>query len=184
MGDLGLFFKAVNVYRVTAGLPAVTSSGWFATRQAKEYIDLLKTRGIAEPVKLKKGRGRSYAHLKVLLRAAIDLSPELADEVIDLFITNRLPYLRDSGGDNYLEVRDALSMYGETVLGKPAHKGHMITLATVIRRRASLDKDIKWEQATPEQHSDRIRIEQFLVTMLRAGVVRDWDHLKDLAEIV
>ena len=183
-GDVGQFFTLINRYRDNAGLDFVSPQAWMRTQAAREYREFLEEKYGFDPVRVGRGRSRTTAHLKYLLRAAIDLSPEFADEVIDLFISRRLPALRDEGGDAYLELRDALSAYGEAVLGKPAHKGHVITLNKVIKRRSGLDPEKSWDEALPEHHSVRVRIETALVTMLRAGVVRDWDHLKELAEIV
>ena len=183
-GDIEQFFTIINNYRASTGRAYVYHQAWLRTQAAKEYREFFKAKYGVDPVRVGRGRARTTAHIKYLIRAAIDLSPEFADEVIDLFIEKRLPQLRDEGGDLYLELRDALTTYGEAVLGKPAHKGHVITLNRVIKRRSGLDPEKSWDQALPEHHAMRMRMEDALVTMLKAGVVRDWDHLKELAEIV
>lgn len=183
-GDLEQFFAILNRYRDASGLSYVYHQAWLRTQTAKEYREFFKSKYGYDPVKVGRGRARTTAHIRLLIRAAVDLCPEFSDEVIDVLIEKRLPYLRDTSGDLYLDLKDALTAYGEAVLGKPAHKGHVITLNKIIKKRAGLDPEKSWDEALPEHHSIRIRIEDALVTMLRAGVVRDWDHLKELAEIV
>lgn len=183
-GDIEQFFTIINRYRDANGQQMVYHQNWLRTQAAVEYREFFKQKHGFDPVRIGRGRAKTTAHIKYLIRAAIDLSPEFADEVIELFIEKRLPYLRDKSGDAYIELKDALTAYGEAILGKPPHKGHVITLNKIIKRRAGLDPNKSWDEALPKHHSIRIRIEDALVTMLRTGVVRDWEHLKELAEKV
>jgi len=175
------FFIVLNQYRIAKGLPALPAANILQSRPIKEYIEHLKCNGLENPVKTVRGRGKSYIHLKVALRCAVDASPEFADEIIDMFISKRLAWLRDVGGEKFLELNDVLQQFAETVLGKPAHKGHYVNLAKTIKTRCGVED---WNSATPEQHFLRAQIEDRLAAMLRTGVVRDWEHLKDLAATV
>ena len=175
------FFEVLNAYRLAKGLSILPAANVMQARPIKEYIAHLRSMGMETPIKTSRGRGKSYIHLKVAIRVAIDASPEFADEIIDMFVKDKLAWLRDIGGDRYLELTDVLQQYAETVLGKPAHKGHYISLANIIKHRCGVDN---WNSAAPENHFLRSQIEDRLATMLRAGVVRDWNHLKELAEIV
>jgi hypothetical protein len=172
MIDAHSFVRLLNKYREENGMQSV------------HYRDILKRQSIQEfialddyMIKIGKGRAKTYFHLELAIRVAIELSPHFAKEVIETFINKRLTDLRDLGGDKYIELNDALTMYAETVLGKQAHKGHFINLAKLIKKRLEVDD---WNSATPEQNAERMRIEQTIVSMLKTGVVKDWNHLKEL----
>ena len=181
MGDLNKLFQIGNAYRLEDGLTPITLTNWVQRQDVKDYISHLESHGI---IAIKKTRGRAgttTAHLKVILDAAIALSPKLKDEVYDTFINNKMLFYRDSGGDNFIELNDAITLYAESVLGKPAHKGHFINIAKIIKKRLDV---VDWNTATPHQLRERDRIESVLTTMLRTGVVKDWGHLKELTNIV
>ena len=175
------FFAVLNLYRASKGLTILPSANVMQSRPIKEYVELLKAKGMAEPVKIYRGRGKSFIHLKVAIRIAIDASPEFADEIIDMFVSRKLAWLRNVGGEKFLELNEVLQQYAETVLGKPAHKGHFISLSKIIKKRCSVES---WNDARPEDHFVRFQLEDRIATLLRTGVVRDWEHLKELAQIV
>lgn len=174
------FFILVNHYRSEAGLPATSFKAWRNTQAAREYVDFLEAQGV-EAVKISRGRADSKMHLKVAIRAAIDLAPAFADEVIEMFMEKKLPLWRDAAGDAYKERSEAIAAAAVPVLGKPAHQGHFRTLADIVRKRCGVEN---WNSATAEQLQERFRIENSLAQLLRLNVVRDWDHLKELAKTV
>jgi len=180
MGDLNILFAMGNMYRVEEGLQPLSLNGWIKRQDVQDYIKYLKNNGVEEPIKRTRGKGATtLAHLKVLLDAAIALSPKLKDEVYETFINNKMLFYRDNSGDNYLNMIDALTLYAEGILGKQAHKGHYITIANIIKKRLGVND---WNTATAEQLRERDRIEQTIVSMLKTGVVRDWEHLKELVD--
>jgi len=176
MVELESFVTVLNNYRVSSGLAAIPNNVVLGRASIKEYLNEI---GRDTNVKIGRGRAKSYISLKVAIRIAIDLSPKFADEVIETFINKKLTHLRDLGGDKYIELNDAVTAYAESILGKPAHKGHYITIAKLIKERLGVED---WNTAKPEQHAERMRIEQTIVSMLKTGVVRDWEHLKELVD--
>ena len=177
MLELEGFVNLLNKYRIEEDLKTIPQNTLLQRTTIKEFISSIGS----DSVQIGKGRAKSFIHLKVAIRLAIDLSPSFASEVIDIFIDKKLAHLRDFGGDNFIEMNDALTLYAEGILGKEAHKGHFITIAKLLKERLKVDS---WNKATPFQLSERARIEQILTSMLRTGVVRDWEHLKELCEIV
>jgi len=181
MGRLQDFFALGNEYRRKAGKLPMDFKHWMNRVDVKEYIEYLESNGM-EAVKRQRGRlGGTWACLEILIAAAMDMSPEFRHEIIQTFITNKALQMRDEGGDKFIELNTALDLAAESVLGKPAHRGHYITLANIIKKRCGVEN---WNVCDPQALALRTRIEDRLVTMLKAGVVRDWDHLKELAEIV
>ena len=182
MGDVRKWFALGNEYRRKNGLPPVDIQNYFNSRDNKEFIEEVSKKIGRDAVVTSRGRGaRMKAHLYVLLDIASFLSATFKVEVYRTFVESRICDLRDESGDMYLEMNAALQLAAESVLGKPAHKGHFITLANIIKKRCGVED---WNLTTPEAHAKRTRIEDKLASMLQLGVVRDWEHLKELAEKV
>lgn len=187
-GDLRALFDIGNKYRAVEGKSTLYMREWLKRNDVRDYIDFLENELGHPALRTKKGKGGgTWAHLYVLIDAATSLSPAFKHEVYTKFIEGNLLEWRDRSGDNFIDLNAAIALNAEKVFGKPAHSGHYITLAKIIRRRIlgeDADTPTAWNFAEPHQLHERARIEEALATMLRAGVVRDWDHLKELAEIV
>ena len=183
-GSLQALFQIGNRWRAMNGLPVLRPEQWLNMRSTQEFIREVEERIGTQAVKRRRGGrggGGSWAHLYVLLDAAAYLSPALKLDIYEKFVQGRLLEWRDRSGDNFIELNAAIAMNAEEVFGKPAHRGHYINIANALKRRCGVDN---WNRADHRQLQERARIEEALATMLRAGVVRDWDHLKELAEIV
>lgn len=178
MGDLRGFFDLGNLYRVKDGKPSIEVGSWLKLTGTKAFIETV-TEDIGRPALVTgKGRGnRMKAHLFVMLDAAAYLSPEFKLEVYKTFVEARICELRDNGGDLFIQLHESLSAHAESVLGKPAHKGHFITIAKIIKQRCDVED---WNTAPAQSHAKRVRIEDRIGSLLRLGLVRDWDHLKEL----
>lgn len=177
-GVLQDVFAAGNITRVQDGLPIRDVADWTRHQNTKEFIEYVSEE-IGEPaVKSSKGRASTKAHLYVLLDAAAYLHPKVKLHIYKVFVEQKLLFLRDLGGDNFIDLNATLTVHADDVLGKPAHKGHYIQLAKIIKEKCGVDD---WNIAEPFQHETRARCENVLSTMLRTGVVQSWDHLKELA---
>ena len=180
MGSLQYVFKVGNLYRDAAGKPPLPLATWIVRQDVAEYIEFLKERYGIDAIVRKRGRsGGTFAHLKILIDAATSLDPAFKDEVYETFISNKLLALREDGGEMFKDLNSALGLSAELVLGKPAHKGHFITLAKAIKARCGVED---WNVASAYQLHARTNIEDRLVGFLENDLVRDWDHLKELAE--
>ena len=167
-------FNVINRYRLNNNLHTVLFRDWMKTISAREYVSTLTNDGYTAVI-IGKGRSKSYIHLKVAIRAAIDLSPHFADELIDMFLHKKLTILRNTGGDLYLDVVDVMSYFGKKN-NIDIHKGHIITINKLIKKTCGLDSD--WNKATPEQHNMRNNILKFLYDAIRFGIVNDWQQIK------
>lgn len=185
MGDLRKLFDVGNAYRRDAEKSTLRMESWLAMDSTKEYIALVSERVGAPALVATRGRnGTTQVHLRVLLDAAMYLDAAFKDEVITAFVDNQVLRWRDLSGDAFLDVNAALALHAENVLGKPAHKGHYIQLAKSIREKLLPPDHLGWNYASAEQLQQRTHVEQTLVKLLELGVVRDWEHLKELIEKV
>lgn len=148
----------------------------------QDYLLYLANKeGIQEPIRTKRGKGGgTWAHLYILVDAAMYLSPELKTEIIKVFVHNRLLQVRNDSSDDFIELNAQIALCAQDVFGKPSHNGHYINLAKIIKSRV-LSEGEEWNNACSDKLMERDRIEISLTTMLRCGVVRDWEHLKELA---
>jgi len=174
MVEVDGFVHLIFSYRQTKELPFVSFRDIVRRQGIKEFIELDK-----EAINLGKGRAKSYIRLDLAIRIAIDLSPDFAKEVIDVFLNQKLAHLRDEGGNEFMKLNDALTLYAESILGKQAHKGHYITIAKLLKKKLKVEN---WNYAEPYKHAERVRIETALVDMLKLGLVRDWEHLKEIID--
>lgn len=182
MGDLRNWFALGTEYRRRDGREVKELAGWLRLQSTQEFIETVTDKIGRPSLVTSRGRGqRMKAHLYIMLDAAAFLSPAFKLEVYEVFVQQRLCELRDEGGNLFVEVNAALKTAATAVLGKPAHQGHYITLAKIIKQRCGVDD---WNLADGQAHAKRSRIEDRLASALDFDLVRDWDHLKELAERV
>ena len=145
--------------------------------------------------KTKRGKGGgTWAHLYILLDAATFLDPDFKFQVYKTFVEGKLLQHRDESGDRYKPFNMAIDQLPDRV-GKD-NKWLYINAANLLAERIGLpavsempvdDKGKpmnRWNAATAHQLSERADAEKMLTGMIQFGVVRDWEHLKDLAERV
>lgn len=180
MGNLGEVFDLGNVYRNSAGLPSVPLAAWIQRQDVTEYAAFLSASLNRPAIERRKGKaGGTWAHLKILIDAATSLSPEFKDEVLEAFLLQKIHIARDESGELFKDMNSALVLYADKILGKPAHKGHFVTIANAIRCKVGA---VSWDTASGHQLQKRCQIEGNLTNMLRLGLVRDWEHLKEIIE--
>ena len=129
--------------------------------------------------KMGKGGG-TWAHLYILLDAAAQLDPSFKLLVYKTFVTNRILQWRDDGGDQFIALNAAIDAYLPGRDGKDNH-GLFIQVATRLKAKIAPDEN-DWNKASYWQAKARADIEKRLVDLLQLGLVRDWDHLKELID--
>ena len=141
--------------------------------------------------KTKRGKGGgTWAHLYILLDAATFLDPDFKFQVYKTFVEGKLLQHRDESGDRYKPFNMAIDQLPDRV-GKD-NKWIYINAANLLAERIGLpavsempvgDKGKpmnRWNAATAHQLSERADAEKMLTGMVQFGVVRDWEHLKEL----
>ena len=138
--------------------------------------------GIKSPlVIVKRGKnGGTWVHLMIMLRAAAYLDKDFEVEVYYSFIHNKVLQWRDDSGTQYNILKDAIDLYLPKREGKD-NLGVYIQTAKRIKSKINPDGD-EWNTANHTQLERRTHIEKSLVQLLELGVVKDYDHLKELLD--
>jgi len=179
MGSLVDVFAIGNKYRALEGLKVLRHDQWLALEGTKNFIALMGEKLGREPIRTKSGRGGGiWAHLYILMDAAAYLSPSFKYEVYEKFITEQILEWRDRSGNNFIEMNAAIAGKGEELFGGPPQSGHYIQIADIIRNRCRV---VGWNLASRDQLRERARIEQSLAQVLKLGLVKDWNQLRNLA---
>lgn len=141
--------------------------------------------------KTKRGKcGGTWAHLYILLDAATFLDPDFKVEVYSTFVEGKILQYRDESGDRYKPFNMAIDQLPDRV--SKDNKWLYIHAANLLAERIGLPptsevpvddkgkKDNRWNHATAHQLTARSDAEKMLTSMVQIGVVRDWEHLKEL----
>lgn len=210
MGNLNEFWDCGNAYRTQKGLPPKLLANWLRSADTAEYVAAverelfgfnsvvsteLEKEGMVETItktsqlfQTKRGRyGGTWTHLYVLIDAAAYLDPDFKVQVYKTFIEGKLLQRRDEGGENFKAINIAIDAFLPGRDGKD-NKWLFINLANLIADKFGLpsaEKGVnRWNGATLHQTEARSKIEEMLTIMLRAGLVRDWEHLKELVAML
>jgi hypothetical protein len=134
----------------------------------------------SELIKSKRGKnGGTWAHLYILLEAAARLDANLRLTMYKTFIAGKLLEWRDSSGDEFLNLNDAIDAYLPEREGKESNTGIYINCAKLIKEKVSPDGD-SWNTASHAQLKLRTEIEKKLVGFLELGFIRNYEHLKEI----
>lgn len=130
-------------------------------------------------IKTKKGRyGGTWAHLYILLDAAMYLDAKLRLEMIKLFINNKLLEWRDSSGDEFKSLNVEIDADLPGLEGKDKTEVYIRCAIAIKRKISPVGND--WNQATTEQLEQRTNYEKTLIQFLKMGMVKDEDHLLEI----
>jgi hypothetical protein len=184
MGNLADVFSIGNKHRILNNKSPANLTLFCNSKSTQEFIDSVAKRLNVDKSTLlyTKGRGKTsrvIANIFIIIYAAEYLSPDFHVEVIDTFINSKLLIWRDESGDSFKELNSVIKDCAEGILGKPAHNGHFITLAKIINSR--IGSEIDWNLANAEQLKERDRIETGITSVIKLGLIRDWEHLKQIA---
>ena len=125
---------------------------------------------------------RTMVHYALAVFLAEQLSPDFHAQAIKTFIEGKLLEFREQGGTEFKNLNAAIDLYLPDRAGKD-NKGCFITIAKQIRKRILGEAEgVNWETASAAQVHARYLKEERLVMMLSNDGVRDWEHLKQLAD--
>jgi hypothetical protein len=129
----------------------------------------------------KGSKSRTMAHISVAIYVAEQMSPVFHAHVIKTFLEGKLLEFREMGGTEFKNLNAAIDLYLPGRQGAD-NMGIYIQAAKLIRAKL-LGADATaggWAVATAAQTLSRYEAERALVQMLSLGLVKDWEHLKDL----
>lgn len=184
MGNLADVFYIGNKYRILNNKSPANLTLFCKSNSTQEFLDAVAKRLNVDKSTLMytTGKGKNsrvVANIFLIIYAAEYLSADFHVEVIDTFINSRILTWRDESGDHFKGLNNEIADSAESLLGKPAHKGHFITLAKIVNNR--IGDQLDWNNATAEQLKERDRIETGLCSVIKLGLVKDWEHLKQIA---
>jgi hypothetical protein len=184
--DLAMAFNAT---RLSKRQPAMQLSAVLASTGLAAYKTAAAVAwGIDESTMVRqvksggaKKNSRTYAHISIALYIAEVASPEFHAAIHKEIIEGRLLQFREQGGTEFKRLNKAIDLYLPGRENKDTNKGVYINAAKLIRAKITAsDTPCVWDTASASQQQSRTEIEQTLVSMLRVGLVRDWEHLKDI----
>lgn len=193
MGSLTDLFNIGNKMRAMEGKSAANITLFQQSNATQEFIKvIMEEQGIQyDQVINVTGRGKSSrteANLHLLVYAAQYLSTRFHYQVIDTFIKGKLLEWRDTSGDQFKLLNAAIDNHlpGRTNQDGDTKSNTGIYIQVAIRLKGKLlsPECAGWNAASAEELRERARIEEKLVGLLELGLVRDYDHLKEIIDKV
>ena len=193
MVEMKSFVARGNSIRLSKGKDVYNAAKYLNGDDMNEFIDALirkygGTRDAYIRVDGKGPKARTIADIRIAVKLAMKMDSDFELEVIDSFIG--LADWRLKGGDEFKLLNQAIDRYLPGREGKASNQGCYINIAKVIRRRCDATPiratDTTWNQESADKHAQSMRYEMQhkLVNLLELGLVRDWEHLKELVERV
>ena len=182
MGDLTQLWKVGTIMRVNNGMAVPQLNNFLQSQSTKDFIDVCE-RKTGKPCIEVTGRGkngRTWASIHMMIYAAEYLSTEFHFEVIDAFINNKILEWRDVSGDEFKALNIAIDNYLPNREEK-SNKGIYINVARMLLKKVNPDLS-SWNDASADELRDRATIENKLVTTLQLGLIKDWEHMKEIIE--
>ena len=182
MGDLTQLWKVGTIMRVNNGMAVPQLNNFLQSQSTKDFIEVCE-RKTGKPCIEVTGRGkngRTWASIHMMIYAAEYLSTEFHFEVIDAFINNKILEWRDVSGDEFKALNIAIDNYLPGRDGK-SNKGIYINTAKMLLGKVN-PSITTWNDATADELRERAVIENKLVTTLHLGLIRDWEHMKEIIE--
>ena len=182
MGDLTQLWKVGTIMRVNNGMAVPQLNNFLQSQSTKDFIEVCE-RKTGKPCIEITGRGkngRTWASIHMMIYAAEYLSTEFHFEVIDAFINNKILEWRDVSGDEFKALNIAIDNYLPNREEK-SNKGIYINVARMLLKKVNADLS-SWNDASADELRERAVIENKLVTTLHLGLIRDWEHMKEIIE--
>jgi len=199
MGHLNSLWDHGNGIRATKGLDPLMMNHWMASSQTRELVEAVEKRyytnfveyeiakngttkykGKLNTIKTKMGKGGgTWVHLMLMLDAAAWLDADFKVEMYDCFINNKILQWRDESGDQYNNLTAHIDAYLPERELKLDNKGIIINIAKMIRAKVNPENN-SWNDATYSQLEYRATIEKRLCDYLQMGMIRNWEHLKEV----
>lgn len=183
-------FNAGNAWRLSNGKPALQLASFLSSVGLNDYLKAAsKEWNISEDGLLyKTGIGkktRTMCHVSVALLAAELISPEFHAKSHRVLIEGKLLEFREYGGTEFKALNVSIDLYLPEREGKD-NKGVYIQCAKRLREKILGGGKVTddWNNATVAETHKRYDCEKRLTDYLKMGFVKNFDHLKELIEII
>lgn len=182
MGSLTDVFAVGNMMRLQSGKRSAVLSQFLNSKSTIEFISEIEAKHGIKAVEVV-GRGANagtFGCIQLMIYAAEYLSPRFHLDVIDEFINKKILEWRDVSGDEFKALNIAIDNYLPEREGK-SNKGIYINVARMLLKKVNPDIQ-SWNDAGADELRARANIENSLVTALRLGLIKDWEHMKEVIE--
>jgi hypothetical protein len=149
--------------------------------KSKKKKGVVKT--IKSPlIKTKEGRyGGTWTHLYILLDAAGKLDASFKVQIYKRVVEGGLLQWRDDSGDSYKALNIAIDEVCLKQSGQRAYTAIYMNVANLIRKKVNPTGG-HWNTATHEELAYRTRIENSLISFIKADLVNGYDHFISLID--
>jgi hypothetical protein len=190
--DLISLCAAGNVWRLKNGMAVYQIDKFLKSKYLPQYIKAAAIEwDLPEESFLKKTgtfkNTKHYGHVSVAVLLAEQISPAFHAKVHKTFIDGKILEYRLMAGDEYKNLNNAIAQYLPSPSGD--NTGRVINAAKMIRAKCNItnspDKEIStWNQFVADSVAQRMRydLEAKLVSFISLGLIRDWEHLKDVID--
>jgi hypothetical protein len=135
-------------------------------------LEVADIKGVRHVLKTKRGKyGGTWSHLNIMVRIAIEMNPEFADDVITTFVKGKLLEYRDIAGDDFKILSAAIRIFDPTTSNRisMARGLNYIVFNTHYR-------DIR-NTGTTEQLKEMVDIQQKLAFAIDMNYIKTFDEL-------
>lgn len=192
MVDMTSFIAQGNLIRLSKGQDAYHASQYLNSSDMQNFISALVDihGGVASDYLRVEGKGskaRTIADVRIAVKLAMKMDSDSRYKVVDSFIVSNDRMLK--GVTEFKFLNDAIDRHLHGRGSKASDTGLYVDVVEIIRNRCALTTratDPTWNQKSADKHEQSMRyeVEYKLVNLLELGLVRDWEHLKELAERV
>lgn len=179
-GDLNNLWAYFNSLRVMKGLKSLSQKDWLRKDKTLELISYLQGKNPDTPMittKIGKGGG-TWVNYELLIEAAAFLDADFKLELYKTFIDAEILQWREDGGDEFINLNIAIDAYLPERDGKD-NTGIFIQVAKQLKAKI-LSPDDTWNTASFPQLEKRAKLEKELCNYLRLGMIRNYEHLKEV----
>jgi hypothetical protein len=157
----------------TVELRAYTAAASRIWNRPQDQMLLVQGRG---------GQARTMGHMAIAIYVAEKMSPDFHAHVIKTFIEGKMLEFRELGGTEFRALNAAIDTFLPGREGKASNQGIYINAAKILRARilGPNATSESWNSATVGETHTRYEREKFIVQALEMGLVRDWEHLKQV----
>lgn len=195
-GDIKALFRIGNMIRLQKGRSILNMTNQLTAKRFGEFKTALANRIDISTDDVVKSTGKGSrtvykAHLYAMIYLAEKLDPDFHVEVIDIFVKHKILDLRDEGGDAFTELNPTIDAYLPDREDKSGNRGIYVNVAKMIRSKIFTEEQINqhggndkniWNSpvATAHHLTLRIQYEKQLITFMRMGFIKNWEHLKEV----
>ena len=199
MGSLTELWAIGNSIRESKGLPAMNMANYLQSPETLELVQAIERKYGVESkcvesrelkkdgrvdtiqsslIRTKRGRygGGTWAHLYILLDAASRMDADFKVKMYDILVEGKLLEWRDDSGDSFKALNVVLDL---TVVKETGNRPELWVYQTVAK---AIKDNVNptggdWNTATYNELKRRTEIENQLMTILKLGLIKDFERL-------